>query len=311
MRLFFAVRAGLAVALVASALSAGVARAQSETEILRAQNRLLALGYELGEADGVYGPATRRAVRAFQADWKLEVNGAIGPELFERLAVGGASERPVEDREGCAVRVFDPRPEETVSWSGACVEGAPEGEGRLVRRFRLAGRFVEWRYEGALSAGEPSGRGVRVDPRGARYEGDWSRGQRHGAGEEVWPDGTRYTGGWRFDLFEGSGRLETPSGLTYEGGWEGGLRDGHGVETYANGDRYEGGFVYDARDGAGVYRRADGAIYEGRWEAGLPNGQGVLRLPGGEEAAGRWSKGCLRTETGLVAFLAASESCGG
>ncbi|MBR5230688.1 MAG: peptidoglycan-binding protein [Clostridia bacterium] len=50
-----------------------------------AQQALKALGYLTGAADGVFGPKTYLAVKAFQKANKLSVDGIIGPKTLERL----------------------------------------------------------------------------------------------------------------------------------------------------------------------------------------------------------------------------------
>jgi hypothetical protein len=50
------------------------------------QQRLAALGYGPGPLDGEYGPATERAVRAFQTAAGIEVDGVVGPETRAALA---------------------------------------------------------------------------------------------------------------------------------------------------------------------------------------------------------------------------------
>jgi hypothetical protein len=49
------------------------------------QNRLVALGYDLGTPDGVFGPNTDHAVRAFQGDKSLTVDGVVGPNTWAKL----------------------------------------------------------------------------------------------------------------------------------------------------------------------------------------------------------------------------------
>jgi peptidoglycan hydrolase-like protein with peptidoglycan-binding domain len=53
--------------------------------IFELQERLSALGYKLGEVDGVNGPRTIDALKRFQSDNKLPVTGAIDAETVRRL----------------------------------------------------------------------------------------------------------------------------------------------------------------------------------------------------------------------------------
>lgn len=50
------------------------------------QRALLARGYNPGPIDGVMGPKTRAAVKAFQADHGLKVDGIVGPVTLGALA---------------------------------------------------------------------------------------------------------------------------------------------------------------------------------------------------------------------------------
>jgi peptidoglycan hydrolase-like protein with peptidoglycan-binding domain len=55
-------------------------------EVLELQRRLVALGYWLGEPDGVYGAATLHAVTAFQKVTGLRRDGVAGPATRQALA---------------------------------------------------------------------------------------------------------------------------------------------------------------------------------------------------------------------------------
>ena len=57
------------------------------------QAKLAALGYDPGPADGVMGWRTRAAIRAFQADVGLPVDGQISDRLIAALSDAGANGR--------------------------------------------------------------------------------------------------------------------------------------------------------------------------------------------------------------------------
>ncbi len=53
--------------------------------VRRAQNRLNMRGYEPGPLDGLFGNRTHRAVRRYQSDRELTVDGIVGPRTWARL----------------------------------------------------------------------------------------------------------------------------------------------------------------------------------------------------------------------------------
>lgn len=60
----------------------------SGPDVLAVQQQLAALGYAAGACDGIYGPTTAAAVRAFQRDHELAVDGIVGPLTREAIAGG-------------------------------------------------------------------------------------------------------------------------------------------------------------------------------------------------------------------------------
>ncbi|MDR3588176.1 MAG: peptidoglycan-binding protein [Negativicutes bacterium] len=58
---------------------------QEQQDVKKVQQRLKALGYDCGTADGTLGPRTEQAVRAFQRDLRLDVDGVIGPKTKRAL----------------------------------------------------------------------------------------------------------------------------------------------------------------------------------------------------------------------------------
>ena len=62
--------------------------------VLMIQERLNDLGYKAGVEDGSYGKNTEEAVRAFQIDNGLEVDGIAGPATLRKLYASNAASRP-------------------------------------------------------------------------------------------------------------------------------------------------------------------------------------------------------------------------
>ena len=55
--------------------------------VTRIQTQLIQRGYNLGKygADGKFGAATEKAVKLFQQDWGLTVDGVVGPDTYKML----------------------------------------------------------------------------------------------------------------------------------------------------------------------------------------------------------------------------------
>ena len=72
--------------------------------VVKVQKRLIELGYDLPQygADGEYGPETAEAVRRFQRDRDITVDGIVGPETYEEL-----SEDQVDSEDGVPMRPKD------------------------------------------------------------------------------------------------------------------------------------------------------------------------------------------------------------
>jgi hypothetical protein len=91
-------RAGVTLAVLASAVAAGGALAQDPsppggggTSASSSGTSVAAIQRALGlPADGVYGPRTRAAVRRFQRRHGLAVDGVAGPQTLAALGLSGA-----------------------------------------------------------------------------------------------------------------------------------------------------------------------------------------------------------------------------
>ena len=80
-------RGGVAALLDRRSPMRGAADSVDGGVVVEVQRSLSDLGYDPGAIDGVPGPATAAAVRAFQTDSGLPVDGAITPGLMDQLAV--------------------------------------------------------------------------------------------------------------------------------------------------------------------------------------------------------------------------------
>ena len=60
-------------------------RGDDGEEFLAIQKRLVELNYTVGTLDGEFGPATEKAIKAFQAAQGLEVDGVVGSATYRAL----------------------------------------------------------------------------------------------------------------------------------------------------------------------------------------------------------------------------------
>ena len=59
----------------------------SGDEVTQLQNDLASRGFDPGPVDGIFGPKTDAAVRAFQESAGLAVDGIAGPRTHESLEI--------------------------------------------------------------------------------------------------------------------------------------------------------------------------------------------------------------------------------
>lgn len=81
--------------------------------------------------------------------------------------------------QGCFVWNPKPGPDESVSWSGACVDGLASGSG--TRQWRSGGKLGS-RYTGTMLDGKEDGTGTLTYANGDHYDGEWHDGKPNGQG---------------------------------------------------------------------------------------------------------------------------------
>jgi len=70
------------------AVTSPIIRYGDRGEDVRAvQQALSFLGYSPGPIDGIFGPMTNEAVRRFQSDQRIAVDGIVGPETIAALNI--------------------------------------------------------------------------------------------------------------------------------------------------------------------------------------------------------------------------------
>ncbi|SHE63154.1 N-acetylmuramoyl-L-alanine amidase [Streptoalloteichus hindustanus] len=134
-------------------------------DVFALQERLLELGYDAGRPDGVFGKQTELALRSFQRDYGLGVDGMCGPatlRALRQLAPKVRGGRPVFLREQERVRMAGPRlrGKRIVIDAGhggrdrgVLVAGASEADLMWDLARRLEGRMVATGMEALLSRG--------------------------------------------------------------------------------------------------------------------------------------------------------------
>lgn len=142
-----------------------VSAPMSGDDVFALQERLLELGYDAGRADGVYSRQTEQALRSFQRDYGLSVDGLCGPATMRALRqltpkVRGG--RPVYLREQERVRTAGPLlrgkrividPGHGGADRGVTIGGVAEADLMWDLARRLEGRMVATGMEALLSRG--------------------------------------------------------------------------------------------------------------------------------------------------------------
>ena len=173
----------------------------------------------------------------------------------------------------CKIHNPYPQPNESATWSGACVDGYAEGEG-VVTWFRDGEQHSI--VKGVRHLGRLQGKTVIKWVNGTVYVGEnngWYR-----KGTQIWADGERFTGEWRNDKRTGKGIYQWVSGDWYQGDFVDNEMHGKGMYVWADGAKYIGDWQHDERTGQGNYIWANGDQYAGNFKDGFKNGYGKLTL---------------------------------
>lgn len=173
---------------------------------------------------------------------------------------------------GCKAWNPNPQPGETITWSGACVDGKASGEGTLA--YVQNGSAVQTISCSAFAEGVCSGKQKITFADGTTNEGDAIKGSWQGKLVVTWPNGDRNE--WQFvdGKRQKKGVYASADGHRYEGDFDGAKKSGKGVYVWPDGARYEGDFVANSRTGKGTMLFTNGDRYEGDFVDGKMTGRG-------------------------------------
>jgi len=241
--------------------------------VMALQERLNALYYDVGVADGQAGPRTVAAIRAYANDFDLLEGGRVPADLIDRIlgrnSVSQAGWQQTE-MDGCKVWVPLIRAQNTLRWTGKCIGGYVDGPGSLAIDHVLNGKQVTYVFVGETNRGHLTGYGTE----------HWQEG--HPA------SGEHYTGQFVEGRHEGRGKFFYADGSTYDGEWKRGMREGKGEYSSPAIGRVVGRFTQDK-----------------------PNGYGEHYDPSGKlDVAGEFRNGCLKSDGKTVYVFTTRSACG-
>lgn len=179
---------------------------------------------------------------------------------------------------GCKIYNPEPQPNESVTWSGDCMDGYAHGYGKLQWYVH---NEPQSSYMGDYQQGHAHGKGTVIYTDGDEYVGDWKDSKRHGKGIMNYTDGMKYTGEWQDDKKHGNGTITFDDGEKYTGEWQNDLPHGKGM-FIASFMIYDGEYYNGVMQGWGTMLVTENNLntaYEGQWTNGNMNGVGRYIIP--------------------------------
>jgi hypothetical protein len=179
-----------------------------------------------GEVDGVFGEATRQAIRNAQTSFGLFPDGLMSNNIASHLT-------KAESTQSGSVRTVNKRP-------------LPSCPRELTAYWTNCFGTLTW-------------------PNGDKYAGEFRDDKRTGQGTFTWPDGQKYVGEFRDSKRTGQGTYKWLDGTQYAGEWRDNKRTGQGTYTWGAGtnwagQKYVGEFRDDKFNGQAVLFAVDGSV---------------------------------------------------
>jgi hypothetical protein len=151
-------RTGAVVAALSLTLAAGGAvahdRSSGTSAVRSAGSSVVALQQALGiPADGIYGPQTRRAVRAYQRNHGLAVDGIAGPVTLGSLGIAGSGTATTGTAESGATASA---PSGTLARIAACESGGDPTAVSASGHYRGKYQFSRATWRDMGGSGDPA-----------------------------------------------------------------------------------------------------------------------------------------------------------
>ncbi|WP_416898067.1 MAG: peptidoglycan-binding protein [Minwuia sp.] len=265
---------------------------------LRSAQLLLAEhGYDPGPADGLMGTKTGNAIRAFQKDAGLKVDGQPSTALLSQLRSKAVTAH-AEDREDDDYIEFEL--EFLLAREGYDPERYPGDPDR-----QLAAAAQAYRTDWQMPAGTPYDHDIvdmltQVDARtrpgwqvleGSRCKAwnDWPHARETLVWSGACPGGKASGDGILKGRFMLNGDWVTHN--KYEGVLENGKANGYGARYYLSGRSITGIWKDGQPHGFAFEHFPTGSSYSGGWAEGERHGQGTLTDADGTETKTEWVKG--------------------
>ena len=278
------------------------------------QQGLTALDYSVGAADGLFGPATRKALREWQAGKGFTATGYLTREQADTLIAQGreaVAEQQRQEEVRRQEKAAQQEQEEARQQTREATSRAQEVPSRIRPDQTCAGQSkgAECWMELANQAGCYVWNGNLQKDETVTWTGECSDGLAHNKGTLVWAsDGKKQvlTGPLQGGKWHGDVVIYQADGTVLEGPYVDNKPHGHWTVRRADGTVEEGPAIDGGRYGRWVERRADGTVEEGLYVDGKRRGRWTVRWADGTveegpivdgERHGRW---IIRDTNGAV-----------
>ncbi len=243
------------------------------------QHGLTALDYSVGAADGLFGPATRKAMREWQAGKGFTGTGYLTREQADALITQGSDAVAEQrQREETQREAEEAERRQAAEAERQAREAAARAEAKRQRQAQEAAAQAEAERQRQTCTGRSEGAECFIELAG--------RPGCYVFTFNFLPGGSMTWAGECTDgLAHGMGTLtftRNSSKTEYSGLIQDGKRQGHFVRRRGNGDVGEGPFVDGKPHGHWVIRQADGDVWEGPRVSGKRQGRWVIRYADGD-----------------------------